>query len=769
LFLSGFISLVACPPAMVAAEPQLFFPDTGTAAVHQRALDARARFRVLAVSVRPGCEDLAALAYLRLGRGARVASVYVSNGEATESTVADIPPRRLAAIRRAEADGAMRALEAEAHFLNLPDVRAADDSPTVRSSWPGDAVHARLLEVFRRVKPDMIILARDRVGADNPSAAFRHIERSVLAAVKELSREGTLKGARVLAETESRTGIGVRTGALHPVWMKTYAALSEEIANRYESCASRHRESPERERRYRIVHGVSGGPLRSIDTGLPARPTKGLQGIVGRVERVVNAKGGMHPDGRTLIALAALSDSINALLVRPLSASPSDERVLLDMNVGLDNLRNALLGVSVRYRFSETTLCARQLTEFTIDIVTGLTPGGWTEVYIPAVGRGWILNESGLSRVPFQTREPYRLVTPEDIPGYDLPAAEYGIERPTAGEQLYVFILHIAPARSRSFAYRIAQRIDYAPRFTTEALTPIVYARNEEPLIIRLANHTRDGVRDSVSVADSLLLPASASFRLSDKGSSEVDTLRLRWREPRREGTSLHTIQVGGVAAGHFASRFFPTAADSVVRVGLITGLVRSAADVALSRLGCTPSATLPPDSLTAGRCSSLDALLVDRDALSVSSDVQEFVGILERFAAGGGHVIVLPQESRRWNETPPGRAFPLHPSDGIPADAPLALDSISRFVRGPNELRGPDFDGWLFSRAGQWVEEKPGVSTDIPIRDARTRNPLVLSLARGKGRITYVALSLPPQWLNVNAGAHRLLANLLANGAESP
>ena len=69
-----------------------YFPETGRAALYQRSLDARSRLHVLSISLQPGYEDFATLAYFRLGRGARIVSAYVTNGEAGESDILRCTP-----------------------------------------------------------------------------------------------------------------------------------------------------------------------------------------------------------------------------------------------------------------------------------------------------------------------------------------------------------------------------------------------------------------------------------------------------------------------------------------------------------------------------------------------------------------------------------------------------------------------------------------------------------------------------------------------------
>lgn len=60
-------------------------------------------------------------------------------------------------------------------------------------------------------------------------------------------------------------------------------------------------------------------------------------------------------------------------------------------------------------------------------------------------------------------------------------------------------------------------------------------------------------------------------------------------------------------------------------------------------------------------------------------------------------------------------------------------------------------------------VELRNIEEAEIPVRSQTSGAPLVVTIPQQKGRITYVALDLYSQLINVLPGGYRLLANLLA------
>src|SRR3989338_5999690 len=84
---AGLVRMLALLPLFVIASvrAQSYLPESGSDAIYQRSLDLSSHLNVLMVSLQPGFEDLGTIAYFRFGRGAKVMSAYVTNGEGGES------------------------------------------------------------------------------------------------------------------------------------------------------------------------------------------------------------------------------------------------------------------------------------------------------------------------------------------------------------------------------------------------------------------------------------------------------------------------------------------------------------------------------------------------------------------------------------------------------------------------------------------------------------------------------------------------------------
>ena len=142
----AFTFLVSCVLIVGHTEhlsAEWFFPDTGRGAITQRSLELRERLRVMSIALRPGEEDCAILAFLRMGRGAQVTSIYLTNGEKGELDAEDLFPFDVAATRRVEASKAMARADAEAIFLDFPDPDASPSVAEVRALWNPDTLEFR--------------------------------------------------------------------------------------------------------------------------------------------------------------------------------------------------------------------------------------------------------------------------------------------------------------------------------------------------------------------------------------------------------------------------------------------------------------------------------------------------------------------------------------------------------------------------------------------------------------------------------------------------
>ena len=83
-----------------------------------------------------------------------------------------------------------------------------------------------------------------------------------------------------------------------------------------------------------------------------------------------------------------------------------------------------------------------------------------------------------------------------------------------------------------------------------------------------------------------------------------------------------------------------------------------------------------------------------------------------------------------------------------------------------PNKIDVPDFEAWMVERAVDVPQEWSGEYTPLIESGDPGEKPLrgsLLAARLGEGAFTYASLSLRRQLLAGNAGAYRLLANLIS------
>ncbi len=744
---------------MSSGRAQDAMPDSTRKTLSRLAVNLGSRVNVLSISVRPGCEDFATLAYLRLSKGANIVSAYVSNGELGESDDEGLLPLQLGVVRRREATDAIGRLDGKVEFLNFPDIVAAADSQAVDDLWSMDSLRGRFATLIALHKPDIILLSKDRFASARPLWQ-RLLEGTIKNAIKDAAKAGEnqWRSDRFLVEGGDGNTIAV---PVQEMWegKQSFADLGKSMLRVYGSLAVQQRSwKREATNRYAIAFAATKARPKTIVENLPAKPDIALRSHAQAVNELVRSIRDVAPkSGLILDRATSLFDKLSTLLVRR-NLSPRVQRDALLWREYLDQIRNTLLGVRVAYRISDTVVTDRQVLFFTVDSVSGLIPGGSTELYIPAVESGWAVNESLERKHPLVPGEEIRLLSPQ-LPEYDLPHQETMSSRPALNHMLYVFVMHRAAQRNRSFSYRIAVPLLYAPRFTAEVLTPIVPATPGVELNLRLTNHSRDGISDVVQIRDTMVTCAPQRFRLSEKEASASIMLRLVWRDALQDSTYIFPIQIGTTPVARFAARKFRWNVDTTKHIAVLAGIKESTLTTGLRRLGLNHVRVVNPESASISFQGN-DVVCLDRRFLSFAKKPDEYFNALMSFADSGGHLVVFSQEAAVWNASLFGSLFKLAGSERWDAQTPVELDENSDLISNPNHLHEDDFTGFIVRRNHNTITGSFGQ----PILKHRgSGNPIILTKSHGRGRVTYVDLALQEQLLNVNPGMFRLLANLVS------
>jgi hypothetical protein len=463
-----------------------------------------------------------------------------------------------------------------------------------------------------------------------------------------------------------------------------------------------------------------------------------------------------------LVRLVRVMQPLDQALRRVFDLSPEERKIGLQWKLNLEDLRVALLGVVVRYTIDETVLTERQIAILQIDTITGIRPRGRSYLYFPTVDeKGWIVNERPQKQSDIELHKPYRLLTPAKL-DYHLPTGMFGLQRTGAGSSFPFYVIHEGARPEESFIARVEIPVKFAPRFTTEILTPVVSVTPGERVALQLTNNSRDGVRDSVYCDDSLATSAKREFRLNTKGGTHLDTLVLSWKQPLSEGTYSVPVKISGTTVSEFAARKFDVKVDESKHVALFTGLEASPTADALRRLGASWEVFRKAPQVVEDLARAQVAI-IDRRALTLEPSLQSSRPVFDQFVQRGGHLVIFAQDAGTWNSRPLIEDLVLKQSATITEATAVETDSTHRLLMSPNEIRRDDWTNWLFQRAYNVVSGRALEYASIPVRASGNRAPLLIQWKRGAGTVTYTDLAFHPQFLNIHAGTYRLLANLIA------
>jgi len=774
---------ILCLSLPLTGNAQSFDTQRGMEAIYQRGLELSSNLNVMMISLQPGFEDLPALAYYRLGKGARVVSAYVTNGEAGNSDIRYEYPNYLAARRRSEAYEALRILGTDHNFLALVDITTVQDSTRLEELWPADTLRMKLARLISGFKPDLIMLCADpELG--NSSLRRRWLKRVLIEAVQELAPPGksdTLRlglpqfpywrVGRVVSDEGEPRGLKIPVGNRHPRTNRTYNEMGTEAAGKYSSLRMQ-RESWDLKsaRSYTVIFPKKASSITSMDQGLPPKLPQKYEALGSRIKTLAqaaqkNPKSERFPKAERLAMLknvASLIGEVDVALFRDPQIDAAERKSLLDWKGDLESLRAALLGVFVDYSISDKVLTSVQLTYLSIDSVSGLSRSGTTEVLFPAVDDGWIVNEWTDKRLPLGVGSPYRLISPKTVT-YNYPDHQFGLQNASLENPFYFFLIHRSAGRESSFVYRSMVDIKFAPRFNVDVVTPIVYAVDSEIVPVRVTNNSRDGVVDQYGVEEPFVTSNKVSFRLSNKGDSHLDSLRLTWNEWPEEGSHVIPIKIKDEAIAGFVARRFEVLADRTKKAGLITAYHNGPTEETLRRLGIMRR-RIKLDHTLESTINDLEVLIVDHRFLTFQQISKTWKNAIEERVRKGTHLIILTQDAKAWNSSPLIDGMSLARVEDHDELTGVVVDGEHPFMLSPNKISEDDWYSWIFERTVNDVDIGSGRENFDMIAQTTSGHRYIISRSYGSGRMTYVNLSLHHQLINIHAGAMRILVNLISN-----
>jgi hypothetical protein len=216
-------------------------------------------------------------------------------------------------------------------------------------------------------------------------------------------------------------------------------------------------------------------------------------------------------------------------------------------------------------------------------------------------------------------------------------------------------------------------------------------------------------------------------------------------------------------------------AVDVAVPPGVRVALVRGPDDSterALADLGI-PFVSLDRDALAMARLDEFTTVLLDIRAYHHRPELAEVRDRLLQYVRAGGRVVAMYHKPGEWNERagrPLLAPFPLHVADArvTEEESPVVLlQPQHRLWSHPHTITAADFAGWVQERGLNFPDKwDPAWTPLLELKDTGENVPnqgALLHTAYGRGDFVYCSLALYRQLRTGNAGAARLLVNLLA------
>ncbi len=767
-----FLGLFTLLQLSAAAQESRYFPDRGAAAVHQRALDLQGGAVVLSLALQPGYEDLPLLSLLRTSLGARVVTVYVTNGDATPSDASGDAPQFVAAQRKEEAYQACRVIGGQSHFLNIPDPGIVESRGALEAAWNPDTLVFRLAGAIRSYRPDLLLLHRDFRGGDGATVRLDLLgdclRRAIVVAEHPTELEQThgilpWTVQRIYVETMSggRETVALPKDVIHPVWKKPYRSIGNEALAEYHTL------------RLQLPRWLSPG-VRTYKRSVPKNAPVGLSFLSGlpvvtpkltRIASVVRHTALKGEGGRMTASLAAVSaaiDSVERFLRRNApSMDNAESRLLSEWKNRLEDLRCSVLGVGITVVPSESLITGNQLFFLRFTGFESATSKTYTKILFPmAMDHTWGINQSVNYQFDFTAPSEFNVLSPQSLE-YNTPGSLYGLSRPLVRTRFSFIIYHGDSIRSQNFVYRGEVQLRTGPRRSFELLTPAIRALAGEPVGYGLLNFSRDPFEGEVFIRDSLVGNASKHVFLARKDQLIRDTLALALPKPLPPGDYPARLELSGRGGYRtFFARSFEASIDSGRRVALITGISGSPAGDALRRLRM-PFVTLDSAKVEQTDFGMFNVMIIDRDAtVAMPGFVPRKPAVLD-WVRKGGHLIILPPLSGNGNDLPLPAGTGFLPFHALSPGSAVVTDSTQSVLRTPNKIQSGDWSDWIVARS--WGAIQTSGWGEVPVRSGADNAPLLVTGPEGKGRITMVGLDLPSQMINVHPGVHRLFANILS------
>lgn len=784
--LSIVVAALFAVPSLRAQEAE---SDAGLVALHQALLDAATDAVVLNVAAHPDDESSRTNTVLRRKYGMRVVTAYTTYGDGGQNAIGREIGPELAYLRVRETLRAAAISGVEVKWLGMEDFGFSKTLDETLAKWGPDQLRDAMRRIVDAVDPDFVITNH------SPTQGHGH-HRATFWAIEQVLQERAANGYYVpplIARSKVEDAVWIVDPAeLEPARGETYARLAHRAWTQHVTQGPWGPHNPLQVGRdwWRVVNADSR-TIGMVDGVPPAMPWLWVRSSPAQ------------PTERLRADAASLSRSELAAAVR--AVRPGSE--LIDLNnrrPDPDVLRRPFVNTRHRESLQRILLCLASVrvevwldgdeiatdgdgkanvVVHGADKVTDIEVRCGDRIGTPVTQPVRAMMFDGLPVSPGMTLPPSVLeAMPSTTPSSPGPAGRFTVlfpcEPPTGGPEprfatvTVTFTLDGEPIT-------VTRRLPYTP------VAPVELAWDREVVMVP-KGRTSERVL-SVSVTGHSDRETSAPVRLSLPPGIQAVTVPARLSLSREHSqaqllvrATIHADELVAdagieVGFGDVASRIRIVPVDVSVPPGLKVALVRGPDDSterALADLGVTFVA-LDRDALAMAKLDDFTTVLLDIRAYHHRPELAEVRDRLLQFCRSGGRIVVMYHKPGEWNERaghPLLAPFPLViGGDRVTEeDAPVTfLQPEHRLLQVPHVITAADFDGWVQERGLNFPKTwDPGWTPLLAMRDSGEEKPLegaLLHTRYGQGDFVYCSLALYRQLRVGNAGAARLLVNLLA------
>lgn len=763
-------------------------PEAGLVALHQARLDAATDGVVLNVAAHPDDESSRTNTILRRKHGLHVVTAYSTYGDGGQNAIGREIGPDLAVLRVHETLRAAAMSGVEVRWLGMPDFGFSKTLEETLRVWDGERLKAAMRTVLDEVEPDLVITNHSLVqGHGHHRASYW--------AITEVLRERAAAGRRVpplyARSAVDKAHVAFDPSELDPARGETFARLAHRAWTQHvtqgpwgphnplqvgkdhwrlvypEDLAAERAANPlglvvPKVQRGDARHdglGAAGAtpPAAASPTGLDRREIELLQRVVGGTAEPA-APLRRHVEALQRIAMATAGVRVETWLERDEVPRGGHGRVYVVIH-GHEQVADLQVGRNGVP--AEPAVSTIRSTPF-----DGM----------PAPPAGMVGN--GVPQAPANGASAAAPSRPEVLPGRYVVAFQHdAAAEPREPEPAYVsfdvsFTLHGVPIR-------LQPRLPYTP------VDPLELRWDRDVVMVpkgqvveRIVSASIESHRDGESTTAIRLgmgpgIKAEAipgRVTLSREHPEARLLVRATFTAEELANDPALRLEVGEQQA---SLRIVPV--EVFVPPGLRIGLVRGPDDSterALADLGVAVT-VLDRDALATARLEEFSALLLDIRAYHHVPALAEHRERILAYCRAGGRIVAMYHKPGEWNERaghPLLAPFPLVVGDArvTEEDSPVVLlQPEHRLWRHPHAIVPADFDGWVQERGLNFPSRwDPAWTPLLQLKDSGDEKPhegALLYTQYGRGDFLYCSLSLYRQLRAGNAGAARLLVNLLA------